>query len=186
MRPQKILDKDLILGLTQTFRTKGYEGASVNKIAEITGLKKASLYHRFPGGKKEMAECVLNYMREWGEMNIISVLIDEKVNPEQRLIDGLLNIKSLYNEGKDNCVFRALSMQSGLELFEKQIKKGMQLWIHAFTKIGEDFGLPNTKAKAIATNVLIEIQGSLIVSKGLNDNSVFDTTLNNIKKHYLN
>lgn len=40
MRPQKILDADMISGLTKVFRDKGYEGASLNDLAEVTGLKK--------------------------------------------------------------------------------------------------------------------------------------------------
>ncbi|RZL16088.1 MAG: TetR/AcrR family transcriptional regulator, partial [Pedobacter sp.] len=35
MRPQKILDTDMISGLTKVFRDKGYEGASLNDLAEV-------------------------------------------------------------------------------------------------------------------------------------------------------
>lgn len=40
MRPQKILDTDMISGLTKVFRDKGYEGTSLIDLAEVTGLKK--------------------------------------------------------------------------------------------------------------------------------------------------
>ena len=56
MRPQKTLDEDVLAGLTEVFQSKGYEAASLQDLARATGLKKASLYHRFPGGKKQMAE----------------------------------------------------------------------------------------------------------------------------------
>ena len=55
MRPQKTLDEDVLAGLTEVFQSKGYEAASLQDLARATGLKKASLYHRFPGGKKQMA-----------------------------------------------------------------------------------------------------------------------------------
>ena len=38
--------------------------AAADRIAEITGLGRASLYHRFPGGKEEMADAVLSASSE--------------------------------------------------------------------------------------------------------------------------
>jgi len=55
MRPKKVLDETILKGLAEVFRSKGYEGASLKDLSEATGLKKASLYHRFPNGKSEMA-----------------------------------------------------------------------------------------------------------------------------------
>ena len=121
MRPQKILDKDMLTGLTKVFREKGYEGASLNELAEVTGLKKASLYHRFPKGKQEMAEAVFTHLDEWVTQNIFFSLKDETQTPELRLKNGLAHIRELYNGGNETCIFRAFSMQAGIQLFEKQI-----------------------------------------------------------------
>ena len=56
MRPQKVQDIEIIESLVKTFRSNGYEGTSLAELAKSTGLKKASLYHRFPDGKQEMAQ----------------------------------------------------------------------------------------------------------------------------------
>ncbi|WP_299223632.1 TetR/AcrR family transcriptional regulator [uncultured Aquimarina sp.] len=185
MRPQKVLDTDLIIGLTKVFRAKGYEGTSLNEISEVIGLKKASLYHRFPKGKKEMAERVFDHIDNWVEGHIFFALTDENTRPRQRLANGLAHIRTLYNEGTETCVFRAFSMQTGLELFEKQVNNGMISWINAFTQIGLALNLPSLKAKEKAVQTLIEIQGSLIVTKGLNDTTIFDNTIKAIEKRYL-
>ena len=50
----------LIRSLLNIFREYGYEGASLSKISERTGLGKASLYHHFPNGKQQMAQEVLS------------------------------------------------------------------------------------------------------------------------------
>jgi len=55
MRPQKVNNTELVKGLLNVFRSKGYDGASLNDLAVASGLQKASLYHRFPNGKKEIA-----------------------------------------------------------------------------------------------------------------------------------
>ena len=61
MRPQKVQDIEIMTSLVKTFRSRGYEGSSLAELAKSTGLKKASLYHRFPKGKEEMAIAVLNH-----------------------------------------------------------------------------------------------------------------------------
>ena len=80
---------------------------------------------------------------------------------------------------------RALSMQGGIELFEEQIKKGMNDWLSAFKEIGITLKLSPTEAEQKALQVLIDIQGSLIVTKGLGDISIFENTLQNIEYNYL-
>ena len=185
MRPQRILDADMISGLTKVFRDKGYEGTSLNDLAEVTGLKKASLYHRFPNGKQEMAECVLNTIDQWVDDHIFFSLLDENKPAKLRVKEALKNIEILYDSGKETCVLRAFSMHGGLSLFEQQIKSGMDKWIAAFTALGISLQLSSTASQQNAVQTLIELQGSLIVTKGLADTSIFKSTLKNIEKRYL-
>jgi len=184
MRPQKILDTDMIAGLTKVFRDKGYEGASLNDLADVTGLKKASLYHRFPNGKQEMAESVLNYIDQWVDDNIFFPLMDENQPTKLRLKEALKNIGILYNGGENTCVLRAFSMQGGLSLFEQQIKSGMEKWISAFNALGISLQLTSIQSHQNAVQTLIELQGSLIVTRGLADTNIFESTLKNIEKRY--
>ena len=78
MRPQKINDSELLNKLFATIRQKGYDGTSLNELADLTGLKKASLYHRFPGGKKDMVKSVLDYADKGADTYVVKVLCDEK------------------------------------------------------------------------------------------------------------
>jgi len=56
MPSTKVNEEELLDRLTSVFRTHGFEGASLSLISKATGLQRASLYHRFPGGKEEMAK----------------------------------------------------------------------------------------------------------------------------------
>ncbi|WP_299799812.1 TetR/AcrR family transcriptional regulator [uncultured Maribacter sp.] len=185
MRPQKVQDKDIMTSLVKTFRSKGYDGASLADLAESTGLKKASLYHRFPKGKEEMATAVLKDIDEWVEEHIVKALMNENKTPTERLINGLDQIRTSYDGGKESCIFRALSLGQSLELFDVHIKNGMNKWITVFKNVGISFGLSDADALKQAMNTLIKIQGSLIVTKGLNDLSIFETTLKEIEDSYL-
>ncbi|MEO9513614.1 MAG: TetR/AcrR family transcriptional regulator [Flavobacteriaceae bacterium] len=185
MRPQKVLDIEILTGLAKVFRSKGYEGASLKELSEATGLKKASLYHRFPNGKQEMANAVLHHIHDWVKNNVYQSLLDNDVEPQIRLKNGLSEIRTLYNGGKETCIFRALSMQAGIELFEEQINKGMSEWLSSFKAVGIALNLNPKEAEQQALQVLIEIQGSLIVAKGLGNISIFENTIQRIEYNYL-
>lgn len=184
MRPQKVADNDLMIGLAKVFRTLGYEGASLKELSEETGLQKASLYHRFPNGKQQMAESVLLYFDEWVQNNVFSAFTDEKLDSITRLKMGLEQIKLLYNGGENRCIFRALSMDMGLQLFENNLKDGIQQWICSFKNIGLAFHLSSEKAEQLAVQNLIDIQGSLVLCKILCDTTIFENTLKNIEERY--
>lgn len=185
MRPQKVQDIEIMTSLIKAFRSKGYEGTSLAELAKTTGLKKASLYHRFPNGKQEMATAVLDYIGEWVEEHIFKSLLDETKPPIERLVHGLEAIRNSYDGGKETCIFRALSLGQSLELFDMQIKHGMNKWISSFEILGLSLGLSDKEAHKNAVNTLIKIQGSLIVTKGLNDLTVFETSLDEIRSDYL-
>lgn len=166
-------------------RSKGYDGASLNELAGSSGLQKASLYHRYPGGKKEIALAVLNFVDQWVDTNITAVLIDQEILPSERLEIALKNIDAIYNSGKCACILRALSMDNGLGLFAEELKTGMEQWISSFTTLGLSFGFGEDKSKEKAINVLVKVQGSLIVSQTLGNTEPFARALADIKVMYL-
>lgn len=46
----------LIRAASSLFRQRGYDGVGLNEILKAADLPKGSLYHHFPGGKRELAE----------------------------------------------------------------------------------------------------------------------------------
>ena len=122
MRPQKVDTEVMMQGLMRVLRNRGYDGASLKELAEATGLKKASLYHRFPGGKQEMAEAVLSHMHEWSSQHVHNLLQDRTYPAAERLEQVLQNVNQLYAGGDISCIFRALSTEFGLDLFGEQLE----------------------------------------------------------------
>lgn len=184
MRPQKIEDTELLIRLMDVFRSKGYEGSSLNDLAASAGLKKASLYHRFPGGKEEIATAVLAYTTIWGETHIEGILRDSTIPVRQRLDKVLNNIDALYAQGTKACILRALSMETGIPSLGDLIQVTINKWVEGFSQLAEDIGFTPKEAKQKAIQTLINIQGSLIISKGLNDTKVFKNVLESIRTLY--
>lgn len=186
LRPKKIEDRKLILNLMSVLRNKGYEGSSLNQLAEAAGLNKASLYHRYPGGKKEITDVVLDFADEWVKNNIYNLLSDSTILPKDRLQQALKIInEDLYDHGHEMCLLRALSMDAGLGLFENKIKGSMTTWIDAFTLLGIDFGYSKEKAAENAVRVLVHIQGGLVVAESIGSTAPFEIALEAIEKMYL-
>ncbi|WP_165819317.1 TetR/AcrR family transcriptional regulator [Flagellimonas aquimarina] len=186
MRPKKIEDKKLILNLMSVLRKKGYEGSSLNQLAQAANLNKASLYHRFPGGKKEITDAVLDFADEWVKVHIYKLLSDSSIPPIERLQEALKLIsEDLYDHGHEMCLLRALSMDAGQGLFGSKIKGSMTTWIKAFTLLGIDFGFTKEEANDKAVQVLVHIQGGLVVSESIGSVEPFKAVLVAIEKLYL-
>ena len=185
MRPKKIDNGQLIKGLTSVLRNKGYDGASMNELAKASGLQKASLYHRFPGGKEEMARSVLENIHDWIEANVLKVVADSSRNIEDRLTEAIANIRDFYQNGEAVCIIRALSIGSGLVLFGEELRASIKSWEQAFVKLGLDAGMDKEKAEVTATEVFILIQGSLVLSNGVGSPLPFNKALADIKEKYM-
>lgn len=165
-------------------RSKGYDGSSLNELAAACGLQKASLYHRYPGGKKDIALAVLQFVGQWTEDNIVAVVADQIKSPQARLQLVLKNVDAIYQSGQASCLMRALSMDSGLVLFGEDLKLSMERWIAAFTTLGLAFGLQKESARETALQVMIQIQGSLVVSKTMQSVLPFTKALVEIEAMY--
>lgn len=184
MRLAKVSDLEILNGLMSVFRAKGYDGSSLNELADATGLKKASLYHRFPGGKKEMTEAVLDFMESWIHNKVYAVLTDEKIPTAQRLGEALMNIKLVYNNGREVCLYRSLSMDTGMALFGEKIEKGINQWLDSFVSLGRAVGLDESIAMQFAKQTFVDIQGSLVLSKALDTTEPFENAIDQIRTRY--
>jgi AcrR family transcriptional regulator len=186
MRPQKIDDASLVEGLMTVFQSKGFEGASLIDLANATGLQKASLYHRFPGGKNELAIIVLKTVNTWVNDHIYRVLTEKGPAPATKLQHAIKNIRQLYKNGEKSCILNALSLNSGLVVLDDEIGKAIHSWIDAFTAFALELGFTSAQAKAKARQSFILIQGSLVLAKGLGDPTHFQKTLADLKTLFLN
>jgi TetR/AcrR family transcriptional regulator, lmrAB and yxaGH operons repressor len=171
--------------LLKLFRQFGYEGVTLSKISQATGLGKASLYHHFPGGKAEMAEAALAQTNQWLETSIVPILVGAaslKENRKAKPIDTFQSmceeVNHFFNEGQNSCLWAVLELeQSSDDLFHSQISWAFSQWIEAIAKVLITAGLDETLAKQRGEDAMIAIQGALILSHGLKDFAPFQRVL---------
>lgn len=176
-RKQQIDNETLLIRLTQAFRDYGYEGTSLTILSKVTGLKKASLYHRFPGGKEEMALKVLGRAGEWVQENIISILNSE-LTPEKKLKNMAKKLDEFYTGGSDACLLNMLaSPEIARGPFSKHISEAFQVWIKSLTNVLIESGISRNESQKRAENAIAMLQGTLVMSRGLNDTKPFKNFL---------
>lgn len=163
--------------LLKLFRQFGYEGVTLSKISQETGLGKASLYHHFPKGKAEMAEAALSHVNQWLETSIFQIL-ERKESPIARFKSMCEESNRFFNQGQNSCLLAVLVIEkSSDDLFHPQISVAFSRWIGAIAKVLIDAGLDQKLARERAEDAIIAIQGALIVSHGLRDFAPFQRIL---------
>jgi len=168
-------DKEkVITELLKVFRQYGYEGATLARLSQATGLGKASLYHHFPKGKEEMAQAVLNYVNDWMETNIFATLRSHS-QPIERIRAMTKKVNELYNCGEHACLLAVLSLES--KLFATEIQKALTCWIDSLAQVLIDAGCEEKLARQKAEDAVLQIQGSLVLARGLDDTAPFQRVL---------
>lgn len=163
--------------LLKLFRQYGYEGVTLSKIAQATGLGKASLYHHFPGGKAEMAAAALTEVNQWLNTSILQIL-DSQEMPIDKFQSMCESASHFFNEGQNSCLWAVLVMeQSSDDLFHEKIGWAFSQWIEAIAKVLITAGLDETLAKERGEDAMIAIQGALILSHGLRDFAPFQRVI---------
>lgn len=164
--------EEIIPQLIPVFRHYGYEGATISRLSEATGLKKASLYHHFQGGKEQMAAAVLEYISKWIEENVFASLQSDKP-PRDRILAMIEGIDQFYESGQTPCVLAVMSLGEADNLFHQQLEQSLKQWLDTLAQIVEETGVKPKQARQRAEDAMITIQGALVLVRVTKDTKIF-------------
>jgi TetR/AcrR family transcriptional regulator, lmrAB and yxaGH operons repressor len=172
-RPQLINDAALIEQLSHTFRSVGYDGASLARLAKSAGMQKPSLYHRFPGGKRQMAEEVLAAARSWYVEHVFGPLASTGT-PAARIAAVAQALDSFYDGGKQACLLNLMAQPPGeTSPFAEPISEMFAALIDAFAAVAREAGAEPAEARERAARTVALLHGSLVLARGLNSVAPF-------------
>lgn len=184
-RRSSIAEEDLIAALSRVFRDTGYEGATLSSLSLETGLQRASLYHRFPGGKEQMAQEVLAAAESWLTENIFEPLKRDG-SVDQRLQTIIRKLDELYSSGKQACILNMLSSASDHDSpFSEAIKRIFNALIDAFAALAQESGFDLSSAKTRAERTVMLLHGSLVLSRGTGSQGPFQRFLETLPDELL-
>ncbi len=166
------------------FRDKGYDGASIADISESTGLGKSSLYHHFPRGKEEMALAVLGHLEEQLQQALFDPMRSDGT-PRQKLDRMLDTVDGFYEGGAKACLLERLCSSVDAKRFRRPLGRAFSTWIDAVESLGVESGLPRELARARGEDLVVRIEGALVVCAGTNDTSVFARAIRDLRESTL-
>lgn len=172
MPEPKIDDVELLERLTEIFRLHGYAGASLRLFTEATGLQRASLYHRFPGGKAEMAEAVLARADDWFVTYILAPL-SEQGDPATRIRRMAKRLGKFYGGGSQSCLLDSLSLGEAENPLQQHVHRSFAAWLDALISVSREAGATPALARGRAEAALMQIQGGLVFARATGDRRPF-------------
>jgi len=170
--------------LAQVFREYGYEGATLSQLSAATGLGKASLYHYFPNGKEGMVIAVLEMLWEQLETKVL-VPLRSNEPPKVRIEAMAEGLKEFYQGGHQSCLLAVLSLGGASHRFQPQVEKTLQTWIETTARVLQETGVDETIAQERAEDAVLQVQGSLLLSRALEDTTPFQRTIERLPQSLL-
>jgi TetR/AcrR family transcriptional regulator, lmrAB and yxaGH operons repressor len=164
MAPRLVSDSDLLDRLGLLFRTNGYDGSSLGDIAVATGLQKSSLYHRFPGGKQQMASEVAGAVGAHVAEDVLAPLSGPGT-PHERLTSVAGRLDEFYDGGRRSCLLDTLSISDPGTAATTGLGVAAEGWIAAFAGVAEAEGVGRAEARRRAEDAVASIEGALVLAR---------------------
>jgi AcrR family transcriptional regulator len=177
-----VLPKDEVLNrLFGIFQTYGYEGATLARISESTGLGRASLYHYFPGGKDQMAREVLAIAQGWLTQNVVAALTGPG-SVAARIKAMMQHLRAAYGDGRLSCVINLLGVGEADGKFHAELNLTIDVWLHGLERLFKEAGIAAARSRRLAIDTVVRVEGALVVARALGDTGVFTRTLTDLER----
>ena len=131
-----------------------------------------------------MVRAVFGYLGQQVEEEILAPL-QLKEPPEHRLKKWAKGVTRFYGSGGKNCLLATLVLSGGSDRFSNEIKGAFQAWIDSLTNVLKEAGFSSHVARKRAESAVGQIQGGLVVSRGLGDARHFKQVLKELPEQLL-
>lgn len=162
MRPVKVGADAVAAGLVDGFRASGYAGASMRDLCAATGLRSASLYHRFGDGKQGMAAAALDHAGDAFAAQVVAPLTAPG-DPSERLATSAAGVAGFYAGGELACLLAVLTLSDAPEAVRARIAAAFARWRDALAAVLGEAGA--AEADALAQDRIAALQGALILAR---------------------
>lgn len=169
------------------FNKKGYADTSLSDITAATGLTKGAIYGHFEN-KDELALAVFDYnlaQMNRGREQATAAITDP--------IEKLLAVTSFYRSEYRNVAYRggcpvmnaAVEADDNFPALKTRVKASIRGWKKIFTQLiesGKKQNLinPTADAEEFATLIIAMIEGGIMLSKAMDDQSQLNITLDKL------
>ena len=157
-----------VAAAAQLLRQQGYHGTALHDILAAGGSPRGSLYFHFPKGKEEIGEAALTLAGE-AVRQAIAHAAETSENAGiflTRIARGMASDleKSGYKEGCPIAT-TALETSAQSEVLGAATRTAFQKWENEIKRGLERFGMIPDEADLIATMVLSQLEGALLLAR---------------------
>jgi len=171
---------DVVPLLAEVFRTYGFEGASLARISDGTGLGKGSIYNFFPGGKEEMAQAVLAHIDGWFRDQVFQPL-RECADAGQGVADMFTAVGRYFLSGRKVCLVGVFALGHERDRFAVKVQAYFAEWIAALASALERGGRTAAVARDLAEDAVGGIQGALVLARAADEPELFMCALERMR-----
>jgi TetR/AcrR family transcriptional repressor of lmrAB and yxaGH operons len=157
-----------VVAAVKLFSQRGYHGTALNDILDAGGSPRGSLYFHFPRGKEEIGEAASGLAGE-AVRQVIANAAETSDNIEDFLTSIVqtmaLNLeRSAYSEG---CPIATVALETAAqsEILGAAARTAFQSWEQELKHGLERFGMKTGDADLVATAVLSQIEGALLLAR---------------------
>jgi TetR/AcrR family transcriptional repressor of lmrAB and yxaGH operons len=168
--------EEVVERLMRVFRREGFDGASLARLSEATGLGRSSLYHHFPRGKDDMAEAVLDASGVRAARLILAPLAIEG-SARQRFEAMARGLGDFYAGGKEACLIELFGVGTTGTQFVPRLSRTIATLCQVVAGTLTDAGFAEDVARRRAEDALVAIQGSLVLARASGSTDVFHRML---------
>jgi TetR/AcrR family transcriptional regulator, lmrAB and yxaGH operons repressor len=105
--------------------------------------------------------------------------------PRKKLDRMLDTIDAFYEGGKRACLLERLCASVDARRFRRPLGRAFSTWIDAVEALGVESGLPRAVARNRAEDVVVRVEGALVVCAGTGDTSIFARTIRELRESTL-
>jgi AcrR family transcriptional regulator len=158
----------LIARLRTVFERNGYAGATFSLLSAASGLGRATLYHHFPGGKRDMAEALLaDAVLEFERTALAPLRGHEK--PAARLAGFVDGFARYVHDGHGQCLLAVFAQGDAQATLGPAVSDHLQRWTRLLEATLAATGLGGKRARRLAEELLDGLYGGLVVGKMTGD-----------------
>lgn len=170
-RPPSIDEAHLLDLLVSVFREKGFDGTAIGDLSAASGLQRASLYHRFPAGKEEIADAVLTKVGE----RFLWIL--EPMRTDSDIARGMgetaRRLGDFYGAGTLSCVLDTMTLAGTPAKVRDHARALGKTWVDTMAEASQRAGRKPDDAVRAAKDVFLRVEGALVLARVLGDTDAF-------------
>ena len=136
-----------------------------------TGLRSASLYHRFPRGKADMALAALARVGEGFEKAVVAPL-EAAGDPAARLAKSAAGLRRFYAGGRLGCLLAAFAASDAPEPVREAVAAALARWRGALAAALAEAGSGAPPGEE-AEDRIAAVHGALVLARGTGSTAAF-------------